>query len=178
MAQPTSPKPSPSPESPASAGTPKAVSPSKPAAGGGKGGGGGPKPRDDRPSSHFLRDFSIVLVLSVSGLGYYYHHVQIEKQVNHVAKKAKDLIEKDTPQDFYEAEKHLKEALALDSNNTYCLSALGEINALLWGEDGVADRRGEAEDYTHKADALDPHVAERYSADALILLYAGQAAPA
>ncbi len=170
MPQPTSPKPSPSPQSTASGGTPKAVSPSKPAA--------NRPPRSDRPASHFIRDVSIVFVLCAAGLGYYYKRVQTSIQVNHVAKKAKDLIEKDTPQDFYEAEKHLKEALALDSSNTYCLSALGEMNALLWGEDGVADRRAEAEEYTHKADALDPHVAERYSADSLLMLYAGQAAAA
>jgi tetratricopeptide (TPR) repeat protein len=172
MPQPTSPKPSPSPEAP-NAANPKAVAPSK-----AKAGPAGAAPRPSRPASHFLRDVSIVFVVCAAGLAYYYKQVQTSKEVNHVAKKAKDLIEKDTPQDFYEAEKHLKDALALDSSNAYCLSALGEINALLWGEDGVADRRGQAEDYTHKADALDPHVAERYSADSLILLYAGQATQA
>jgi tetratricopeptide (TPR) repeat protein len=160
MPQPTSSKPSPSPETPKSA-APKAVPPS------------GQKP--GKPASHFFRDVSIVFVVLAAGLTYYYKRVQTEVQVNHVAKKAKDLIEKDTPQDFYAAEKQLQDALALDSTNAYCLSALGEMNALLWGEDGVADRRSQAEDYTHKADALDPHVAERYSADSLILLYAGQA---
>jgi len=152
MPQPTSPKPSPKPT----------------------GGGGGQRP----PSAHFLRDVIIIGVVLAAGLLWYYKRVQTEIKVNHVAKKAKDLIEKDTPQDFFEAQKHLQEALALDSKNTYCLSALGETNALLWGEDGVTDRRAEAEEYTHKADALDPHVAERYSADSLILLYAGQAAAA
>lgn len=131
-----------------------------------------------RAPSHFLRDVLLALVIGGAALGYYYKRVQTSTQVNHVAKKAKDLIEKDTPQDFYEAEKQLKKALDLDSSNAYSLSALAEMDALLWGEDGVADRRAPAEDYVRKADEVDPHFAERYSADSLVKLYGGQPAEA
>ena len=135
-------------------------------------------PKPARTQSHFVRDISIVTVLGAAGLGAYYKHNQTMTTVNHVDKKAKDLIEKDTPQDFLEAEKQLKKALDLDSSNAYSLSALAEINALLWGEDGVTERKTDAEDFTKRADAGDPHIAERYSADSLVLLYSGQAGQA
>ena len=108
----------------------------------------------DRPRSHFLRDLSIVTVLGTAGLAAYYKHNQTVTTVNHVDKKAKDLIEKDTPQDFYEAEKQLKKALDLDSSNAYSLSALAEMDALLWGEDGVEDRKGAAQELAKKADEI------------------------
>jgi tetratricopeptide (TPR) repeat protein len=172
MAKPTSPKPS-SPSESAASGASSAGAPSTPAAAATR------QPTDDkRGAAHFVRDVLIIGVVLAAGLGFYYKRVQTDSQVNHVAKKAKDLIEKDTPQDFYEAEKQLKKALEMDDKNAYSLSALGELNALLWGEDGVADRRAQAEEYTHKADTFDPHFGERYSADSLILLYAGQAAQA
>ncbi len=131
-----------------------------------------------RAASHFFRDFLIAGVLGVAILGAYWKHNQTVTTVNHVDKKAKDLIERDTPADFYKAEEQLKKALELDSSNAYSLSALAEINALLWGEDGVTDRKSQAEDFARKADSVDPHIAERYSADALILLYNGQATQA
>lgn len=171
MAKPTSPQPKPprNPKGPAA--TPRAVPPLSR-------GAGDEAPVRARNPMHFARDVGLIAVVLIAGLGYYYKRVQTSSQVNHVAKKAKDLIEKDTPQDFYEAEKQLKKALDLDATNAYSLSALAEMNALLWGEDGVGDRRASAEAYTHKADALDPHFAERYSADSLVQLYGGQAAQA
>ncbi|MHB8421108.1 MAG: tetratricopeptide repeat protein [Myxococcales bacterium] len=139
----------------------------------------GPAPRRSGQSvGKALRDVVIFGVLLVAGLGLYYRHVQTSKQVNHVAKLAKDLAEKDTPQDFLAAEKDLERVLTLDSTNGYALATHAELDALLWGEYGYADRRQSAEDYAKRADAVDAPYQERFTADALVQLYAGDAAGA
>jgi tetratricopeptide (TPR) repeat protein len=130
-----------------------------------------------------VRDLLIAVVVFGGGLAFYYRHVQFDTEVNHIAKKGKDLLEKDNPQDFYEAEKDLKKALELDPKDEfifgrlkgrpYSLSALAEMNTLLWGEFGVADRKSQAEEGVKAADAIDPHLQERYAADSYLLLYSG-----
>jgi tetratricopeptide (TPR) repeat protein len=120
-----------------------------------------------------IRDILIAAVLLVLALGIYYRHVQIEKQVNHIGKQAKDLSEKDTPQALMDAAKALDKVLDLQSTNPYGLSAHAEIDALLWGQYGLADRRGPAEEFVRKADAVDAKMDERFAAHAYALLYAG-----
>jgi tetratricopeptide (TPR) repeat protein len=124
-------------------------------------------------SAHMVRDLLIATVILGAGLAWYYRHTKIQVEVNHIAKKAKDLMEKDAPQDFLEAEKQFKQALELDPKMAYSLSSLAQMNTLLWGQYGMADRKAEAEESVQKADALDPHLQERYAADSLILLYSG-----
>jgi len=124
-------------------------------------------------AAHFFRDVTIAVAVLGGGLAYYARGVKISSEVTHICKQAKDLMEKDAPQEFLEAEKEFKQALALDSKNPYSLSSLAEMNTLLWGEYGVADRRAQAEDYVKQADALDPHLQERYAADSYLLLYSG-----
>jgi tetratricopeptide (TPR) repeat protein len=140
-------------------------------------------PARQRGSAHLVRDLTIALVVLGGGLAFYYRHVQISVEVNHIAKKGKDLLEKDNPQDFYEAEKQLKKALELDPKDeivfgplparAFSLSSLAEMNTLLWGEYGVAERRSQAEEGVKSIDALDPHLQERYAADSYLLLYSG-----
>jgi len=134
--------------------------------------------RSEQSLGRALRDIVIFGVLLIAGLALYYRHVQTSKQVNHVAKLAKDLAEKDTPQDFLAAEKDLEKVLTLDSSNGYALSTHAELDALLWGQFGEADRRQSAEEYAKKADANDAPIQERFTADALIKLYSGDAAGA
>ncbi len=121
-----------------------------------------------------VRDILIFGVLFVVGLGLHYRHVETSKQVNHVAKLGKDLAEKDTPQDFYAAEKDLEKVLTLDAANGYALSSHAELDALLWGEYGVKDRQQAAEEFSRKADATEAPIQERFAAKALILLYSGK----
>lgn len=125
-----------------------------------------------------VRDVVIFSVLLLVGLYFYRRHVNLAREVNHVAKGAKDLSEKDTPQDFYKAEKDLDKVLVLDSTNAYALSLHAELDALLWGEYGVAEKRKDAEDYAKRADAIDAPLQERFAADALLKLYSGDAAGA
>jgi tetratricopeptide (TPR) repeat protein len=120
-----------------------------------------------------LRDILIAAVLLILALGLYYRHVQIEKQVNHIGKRAKDQAEKDTPQALRDATKELDKVLDLQANNAYALSAHAEIDALLWGEYGLADRRGPAEEFVRKADAIEARIEERFAAHAYALLYGG-----
>ena len=121
-----------------------------------------------------LRDVLIFGALFVAGLTLYYRHVQTSKQVNHVAKLAKDLAEKDTPEDFYAAEKDLDKVLTLDATNGYALSSHAELDALLWGEYGVKDHQQAAEEYSRKADLTEAPIQERFAAKALILFYSGK----
>jgi tetratricopeptide (TPR) repeat protein len=120
-----------------------------------------------------IRDILIAAVLFVLALGIYYRHVQIEKQVNHIGKQAKDLSEKDTPQALIDATKDLDKVLDLQSSNPYGLSAHAEIDSLLWGEYGLADRKGPAEEFSRKADAIEAKIEERFAAHAYVLLYSG-----
>ncbi len=140
--------------------------------------GDAPARKSDQNLGRTLRDIIIFGVLLVAGLGLYYRHVQTSKQVNHVAKLAKDLAEKDTPQDFLAAEQDLEKVLTLDSSNGYALATHAELDALLWGQFGEADRRQSAEDYAKRADAVDAPIQERFAADALIKLYGGDPAGA
>ncbi len=120
-----------------------------------------------------LRDILVLGALLLAGLVFYYRHVQTSKEVNHVAKQAKDLSEKDTPRDFEKAEKDLDHVLSLDGKNAYALSSHAELDALLWGEEGVREKEKDAEDFAKRADEVHAHIQERYAADALLLLYQG-----
>ncbi len=138
-------------------------------------------PRSNKVAKGFgglIRDFLIATAVMGCGLVLYYRHAQTSKQVNHVAKLAKDLAEKDTPQDFYAAEKDLDKVLTLDSTNGYALSSHAELDALLWGEYGVKDRQQAAEDFLKKADATEAPIQERFAAKALLLLYSGKVSDA
>jgi tetratricopeptide (TPR) repeat protein len=130
-------------------------------------------PPPKRQSAHLVRDLLIAAVIFGGILAWYYRHTKIQVEVNHIAKKAKDLMEKDSPQDFLESEKEFKKALELDPKMAYSLSALAQMNTLLWGQYGIADRKAAAEDYLKQADALDPHFQERYAARSYLQLYSG-----
>ncbi len=141
--------------------------------------------RKERGAAHLVRDILIAVIVLFGGLAYYWRHVQFSSEVNHIAKRGKDLMEKDTPEDFYAAEKELKKALDLDPHDelifgrlparAYSLSSLALMDTLLWGEYGVADRRSAAEEGVKTVDAIDPHLQERYAADSYLLLYSGHA---
>jgi tetratricopeptide (TPR) repeat protein len=130
-------------------------------------------PPPKRQSVHLVRDLLIAMAIFGGILAWYYRHTKIQVEVNHIAKKAKDLMEKDSPPDFLESEKEFKKALELDPKMAYSLSALAQMNTLLWGQYGMADRKAAAEDYLKQADALDPHFQERYAATSYLQLYSG-----
>lgn len=134
------------------------------------------KPRADRESAGkvFLQLFILAAVLA-GGFAFYYQRVQVQKKAQGIAVTARDKLMRDTPKDFFDAEKDLAEVLKLDSKHEFSVSSLAEMNALLWGEYGLADREGPANDWAGKADAMNARIDERFAARALILLYKGKA---
>ncbi|MHB1846340.1 MAG: tetratricopeptide repeat protein [Deltaproteobacteria bacterium] len=137
-----------------------------------------PRPAQRESVGGVMRDVLVLGALLLAGLVFYYRHVQTSKEVNHVSKQAKDLADKDTPKDFAKAEQDLDHVLSLDPKNGYALSSHAELDALLWGEDGVLAKKADALDYSQRADAVDAHIQERYAADALVLLYGDHPADA
>src|SRR5207244_4769603 len=115
------------------------------------------------------RDIAILAVLLAAAFGWYWRHVQVRKEAQKLALAAKEKLTRDTPKDLLDAEKDLNAVLQLDASQDFAVSSLAEMNALLWGEHGLADRKAEAEKWTAKAEAIGATIGERYAARALIL---------
>jgi tetratricopeptide (TPR) repeat protein len=126
----------------------------------------------------FIRDILIVAVVLAAGFGFYWKRQKDAVQANKIAKEAKDLILLDNPKDFYAAEKKLQEVLGIDSSHGYALSALAEIDAILAFEHKVGARKADAEKYAALAMDEDAHLAEQYSAKALVDIGNGKVADA
>ena len=130
----------------------------------------------EKGAGRFFRDVVIVAVVLAGGFGFYYYRTQNASMANKTAKEAKDLLVLDNPKDYVAAEAKLQEVLAkYDSSHAYSLAALGELNALLWGDHKLADRKAKAEEFAKKAMDENPGIAEQYSARALVDLYNGKA---
>lgn len=124
----------------------------------------------------FLRDVLIVAVVLGGGLAWYWNHTKNETEANKLAKEAKDLLVKDNLAQYLEAEAKLKDVLVkFDSSHAYSLSALAELNAILWAEHHLADRKGPAEDYMRQAEKASNNLAEEFSAKALVGIAEGKA---
>ncbi|WP_373045518.1 tetratricopeptide repeat protein [Vulgatibacter sp.] len=126
----------------------------------------------------FIRDVVIVAAVLAGGFGWYYTSSQKKAEADKTAKVAKDLLLKDDPKAYAQAEAKLKEVLALDSSHGYSLAALAELNAILYVDHNVGDRKGAASEFVAKAVAEKTSTAEEYAAKAMMMTAEGKAAEA
>jgi len=125
-----------------------------------------------------IRDVLIVALVLGGGFYWYLNKTNNSKAANKTAAEAKNLLLRDNPADYKEAEAKLKEVLEkYDSSHEYSLAALAELDAILWGENHMGDRRADAESYVAKAMKGKP-TPESYAAKALVMTYDGDAAGA
>lgn len=123
----------------------------------------------------FIRDIVIVAALLAGGFGYYYKTSQAKAEADKAAKVAKDLLLKDDPKAYAAAEARLKDVLKIDGSHGYSLAALAELNAILYVEHNVADRKAAANEFVTKAVAEHTSTAEEYAAKAMLLTADGKA---
>ncbi len=133
-----------------------------------------PRARPKEGAGHALRDIVLFAALLGAGLWFYSRHVKTAQSVYAVSKHARDLAEKDTPDDLKKALADLDRALALDSTAGYAVSTHAELDALLWGQFGLPDYRVQAEEFVRRADRAGAPLQEHYAADALVMLYSGK----
>ena len=127
----------------------------------------------------FIRDVVIVAAVLAGAFGWYYKTSQNKAAADKTAKVAKDLLLKDDPVAYAQAETKLKEVLSnFDASHGYSLAALAELNAILYVEHNVEDRKAAASDYVAKAVAAKTSTAEEYAAKAMMLVADGKAAEA
>ncbi len=126
----------------------------------------------------FIRDIVIVAALLAGGFGYYYKTSQTKAEADKSAKVARDLLLKDDPVAYKQAEAKLKEVLQLDASHGYSLAALAELNAILYAEHNVSDRKAAASEFVNKAVAEKTSTAEEFAAKAMMMTADGKAAEA
>lgn len=123
-----------------------------------------------------IRDVLLVAVILGGGFYWYYNSTENKKNASETAAVAKNAILRDNPENYAEAEAKLKEVLEnYAPSHGYSLSALAELNVILWGEQHVASRKDAAVEYTAAAMKADPGIAEQYSAQALLWTFEGKA---
>jgi len=136
-------------------------------------------PTNNQSGVKMIRDVLIVALVLGGGFYWYFNKTENSKAANKTAAEAKNLLLRDNPADYREAEAKLKEVLAkYDSSHGYSMAALAELEAILWGENHVTDRRAGAEEYVAKAMKANPGIAEQYAAKALVMTFDGDAAGA
>jgi len=127
----------------------------------------------------FIRDVVIVAAILAGAFGWYYKTSQNKAAADKTAKVAKDLLLKDDPAAYAQAEAKLKEVLAnYDDSHGYSLAALAELNAILYVEHNVEDRKAAASEFVGKAVAAKTSTAEEYAAKAMMMVAEGKAAEA
>ncbi len=112
----------------------------------------------------FIRDVLIVAAILGVALWAYKSHVDTGKQVRKLGKEAKDLLYKDTPGAYAEAEKLLLEMIALDDSYPFTISSLAELYAIRWVDLAMTKDEANAHQWTAKAAALNDNLNERFGA--------------
>lgn len=140
---------------------------------------GGDNWEKSETGGRFIRDIVIVAVVLAGGFGWYWKRSENSAAANKTAKAAQELMLKDTPASYEAARAKLEEVLQqYDSSHGYSLAALAELNAILVEEHKMADRKGDADEYTRKAIENQTNIAEEYAARAMLMVAEGKAAEA
>ncbi|MFW5878593.1 MAG: tetratricopeptide repeat protein [Myxococcota bacterium] len=116
----------------------------------------------------------VATVLLGGGLYMYWEKVQRDEEVHDLAADARTTYLRDNYRQLIEAEELLDEALALNGRHRYSIATKGLINAYLWHDHGVEERRQVAEEYTSLAEERSVHLQERYGARGLLMLGSGE----
>lgn len=126
------------------------------------------RPEKRESFSKALLQVTMVTLVLGGGLYLYWGQVQIDEEVRAIATEAKALMLRDSATDLFAAETKFKQARELDSDHPYVVAALALLNAQLWFDYGLADRRKESETLTRLVEEWDVEKAERYGARGLI----------
>ena len=108
------------------------------------------------------------------GLYLYWEKVERDKMVHDLAVDARAMYLRDNYRDLMEADRLLDEALDINGRHRYSLATKGLINAYLWHDHGMEDRRQVAEEFTRQAEERSVHLQERYGARGLLMVMAGE----
>ncbi|HWV38976.1 MAG TPA: tetratricopeptide repeat protein [Vulgatibacter sp.] len=136
-------------------------------------------PTSNQSGVKMIRDVLIVAIVLAGGFYWYYNKTENSKAANKTAAEAKNLLLRDNPADYAEAEAKLREVLEkYDSSHGYSIAALAELEAILWGENHLSERKAAAEEFVAKAMKANPGIAEQYAAKALLMTFDGDAAGA
>jgi tetratricopeptide (TPR) repeat protein len=119
---------------------------------------------------HYLRDTLIVAVILAVGLWIYNGRVETGKTVRAKGKEAKALMLQDTPQSYAQAERLLKEMIALEKSYPFAVASLGELYSIRRIDLGVEEASREARFWTERAGKLQARISERFGAVLLGLL--------
>lgn len=105
----------------------------------------------------------------------YSKYVENSKRMKDLSKKAFEMVQRDNRREYEEAKKLLDEALSIRDKDAFAVSARAEIAALLWVEHGLLDNAGAARRFLEIARDQKYNLAERFSAEGLVLIGDGKA---
>lgn len=115
----------------------------------------------------------IAIALAAGGLYWYWGHTEKQKAVAELEKKAKEAQRADDAPALLEAKKlyeQIPEYGVKLEDDEGILVAMAELTAQLYQAYGMAEMRSEAQRYVAAAKERDVHKAERYAAEAYLLL--------
>lgn len=112
----------------------------------------------------FARDVLIAAAILGGALFFYRSRVETGKNVRELGKHAKEMMLKDSPKAYGDAEAKLLDIIKLDAKYPFAVASLGELYAIRWVDLGLEDQADKAREWAGRADKLDARINERYGA--------------
>ncbi len=134
---------------------------------------------ENKPTvAHQIRRASIKIaawaVVLAGVYSVYYKYVLTSRELKDRREKITSLMRHDNPADYRQSAKLLDEGLALRDSEPWFNATRAEVAGLLWVEGGENDSRGTAERYLKTTIDMGINSGQRFDAEALALIGAGQ----